>query len=79
MSLESENTSDFERKNTIGKPLNSVPAQEENDTTHENWNLYWKLSKNAISEASIIHMGNAHAIAWHRRCGTGTPKPLFSV
>ena len=35
MSLEIENTSEFERQNTIGKPMNSVPAQEENDTTHE--------------------------------------------
>ena len=35
LSLEDENTSDFERQNTIGKPMNSVPAQEENDTTHE--------------------------------------------
>ena len=36
LSLEGENTSDFERQNTTGKPMNSVPAQEENDTTHEN-------------------------------------------
>ena len=34
-SLEGENTGDFERQNTIGKPMNSAPAQEENDTTHE--------------------------------------------
>ena len=35
MSLEGENTSDFERQNTIGKPMNSAPAQVENDMTHE--------------------------------------------
>ena len=35
LSLEGENTIDFEREITIGKPMNSVPAQEENDTTHE--------------------------------------------
>ena len=35
LSLEGQNTSDFERQNTIGMPMNSVPAQEENDTTHE--------------------------------------------
>ena len=35
LSLEDENTSDFERQNAIGKPMNSVPAQEENDVTHE--------------------------------------------
>ena len=33
--LESENTSDFERQNTIGKAMNSAPAMEENDVTHE--------------------------------------------
>ena len=34
-SLESENTSDFERQNTIGKAMNSAPAMEEIDVTHE--------------------------------------------
>ena len=35
LSLEGENTSDFERQNITGKPMNSAPAQDENDTTHE--------------------------------------------
>ena len=35
LSLGDENTSDFEKQNAIGKPMNSVPAQEENDMTHE--------------------------------------------
>ena len=35
MSLGDENTSDFEKHNAIGKPMNSVPAKEENDMTHE--------------------------------------------
>ena len=35
LSLEGENTSDFERQNITGKPMNSVPTQEETDTTHE--------------------------------------------
>ena len=35
LSLEGENTSDFETQNITRKPMNSVPAQEENDTTHE--------------------------------------------
>ena len=35
LSLEGENTSDFERQNTIGKPTSSAPALEENDVTHE--------------------------------------------
>ena len=34
LSLEGENTSDFQRQNTIGKPMSSAPAQEENDMTH---------------------------------------------
>ena len=33
--LEGENTSDFERQNKIGKPMNSAPNLEENDMTHE--------------------------------------------
>ena len=35
LSLGDDNTSDFERQSAIGKPMNSVPAQEENDVTHE--------------------------------------------
>ena len=35
LSLEGENTSDFERQNTIGEPTSSAPALEENDVTHE--------------------------------------------
>ena len=34
MSLGDEKTSDFEIQNAIGKPMNSVPAQEETDMTH---------------------------------------------
>ena len=35
LSLECEITSDLERQNTIGKPMNSAPAQEETDMTNE--------------------------------------------
>ena len=35
LSLENGNTSDFERQNTIGKAMNSAPAMEGNDVTHE--------------------------------------------
>ena len=61
LSLEGENTSDFERQNTIGKPMNSTPALEENDVTHE------KMMKlEPLLEASEErNLGNA----WHRRCG----------
>ena len=35
LGLEGENTSDLERQNMIGKPLNSAPNLEENDAMHE--------------------------------------------
>ena len=35
LSLEGESKSDFERQNTIGKPMHSTPAVEANDVTHE--------------------------------------------
>ena len=35
LGLESENTSDPERQNLIGKPMNSAPNLEENDAMHE--------------------------------------------
>ena len=35
LSLESENTSDHERQNVIGKPVGGAPNMEENDTLHE--------------------------------------------
>ena len=35
LSLESENTSDHERQNVIGKPVGGAPNTEENDTIHE--------------------------------------------
>ena len=47
MSLEGENTSDFERQNTIGKPMSSAPAQEKNDMTHEKM-----MEMEALLEAS---------------------------
>ena len=35
LSLESENTSDHDRQNVIGKPVGGAPNMEENDTMHE--------------------------------------------
>ena len=35
LKLESENTSDHERQNVIGKPVGGAPNMEENDTMHE--------------------------------------------
>ena len=64
LSLEGENTRDFERQNTIGKPTNSTTALEENDVMHENmmdwsWNLCLKLRANATSGVETSNMGNA--------------------
>ena len=40
-----------------------------------NLGVVWKkLRKNATFGASISHMGNARAIAWHKRCGTRITK-----
>ena len=69
LGLESENTSDLERQNMIGKPTNL----EENDAMHEKMMELepdLEASENATFGESISHMGNARAIAWHRRCGT---------
>ena len=73
LGLESENTSDLERQNMIGKPMNSAPNLEENDAMHEKMMELepdLEASENATFGESISHMGNARAIAWHRRCGT---------
>ena len=43
-SLEKENTSDFERQSTIENAMNSAPALEENDVTHEKMMTYEKTT-----------------------------------
>ena len=76
LSLGDENTSDFEKQNAIGKPLNSVPAQEENDMTHEKiMELEPRLE--ASGERNLRNIEITHVdrqcgidIAWHRQCGT---------
>ena len=70
--LEGENTSDFDRKNTIGKTMNSASAMEEDDVTHEK-----KMELETLLEASgerylgisTSQMGDARATVWHSRCG----------
>ena len=47
LSLESENTIDFERQDTIGKAMNSAPAMEENDVTHEKMVEFEPLLENS--------------------------------
>ena len=59
LSLEGENTSDFERQNTTGKPMNSVPAQEENDTTHEKMIELEPLLE-ASGERNLRSIDNTH-------------------
>ena len=50
LSLEDENTSNFERQNTIGKPMNSTPALEENDVTNEENVMKYRESKASTAE-----------------------------
>ena len=45
--LEGENTKDFERQNTIGKPMDTTSAMEESDVTHEK-----KIELEPLLEAS---------------------------
>ena len=63
LSLESENTSDHERQNVIGKPVGGAPNMEENDTMHE------KLMELEPLLELRSPMENAHATVWHKRCG----------
>ena len=62
LSLERENTSDFERQNATGKPMNIVPAQEENDMTHEKM-----MEVEPLLEASGEHNLRSIAIT-HGEC-----------
>ena len=45
LSLEKENTSHFERQNTIGEAMTRAPAMEENDVTHEKMMDFEPLSE----------------------------------
>ena len=66
LSLEGENTSDFERQNTIGKPMNSVPAQEEDDTTHEKMMILEPLLE-ASGERNLRSLDITHG-EWPCHC-----------
>ena len=56
MSLESENTSDFQRRNTIGKAMISAPAMEENEVTHEKL-MEFEPQLEASGERNLRSMG----------------------
>ena len=60
LSLEGENTSDFERQITIGKPMNSAPAQEENDMTHEKMIELEALLEAASGERNLRSIDITH-------------------
>ena len=72
LKLESENTSDHERQNVIGKPVGGAPNMEENDTMHEKMMelepLLEASGERNLRSIEITH-GNAHATVWHKRCG----------
>ena len=54
--------------------MSSVPAPEENDMTREKMMelepLLEASGERNLRSIEKINMGNAHAIAWHRQCGT---------
>ena len=67
LSLGDENTSDFEKQNAIGKPMNSFPAQEEKDMTDEKMMELEPLLE-ASGERNLRNIEITHT--WHRQCGT---------
>ena len=59
LSLKSENSSDFEKQNTIGKAMNSAPALEENDMTHEKMMEFEPLLE-ASGESNLRSINPTH-------------------
>ena len=57
--LESKNTSDFERQNTIGKAMNSAPGMEENDITDETM-IYFEPLLEASGERNLRSINLTH-------------------
>ena len=57
--LESENTCDFERQNTIGKAMNSAPAMDEKHVTHEKMMKFEPLLE-ASGERDLRSMNLTH-------------------
>ena len=76
LGLESENTSDHERQNVIGKTTVGAPNLEEIDMIHEKMMEFEPLLE-ASGERNLrsidkTHTGIVHATVWHRQCGTQT-------
>ena len=67
--LESENTSDHERQNVIGKPGGGAPNMEDSDTMHEKMIELESLLEASGERNLRSPMENAHATVWHKRCG----------
>ena len=59
-SLEKENTSEFERQNTIGKAMNSAPAMEKNDVMNEKLMEFEPLFE-ALGERNLRSINLTHA------------------
>ena len=78
LGLESENTSDLERQNVIGKPMVSAPNLEEVDVIHEKMMelepLLEASGERNIRSIDLTH-GYYRATVWRRQCGTQT-KPI---
>ena len=72
LGLESENTSDHEKQNVIGKPMGGAPNMEENDTIHEKMMelepLLEASGERNLRNIDLTH-GNVHATVWHKQCG----------
>ena len=72
LKLESENTSDHERQNVIGRPVGVAPNMEEIDMMHEKMmELEHLLEASGERNLGALRspMENAHANVWHKRCG----------
>ena len=75
LSLESENTSDFERQNTVGRAMSSSPAIEKNDVTYEKM-IMFEPRLEASGERNLRSINVTHwecpCHCWHRQCGIRT-------
>ena len=75
LGLESENTSDHERQNVIGKTMVGAPNLEEIDVIHEKMMelepLLEASAERNLRSIDLTH-GDFHATVWRRQCGAQT-------
>ena len=80
LSLESENTSDHERQNVIGKPVGGAPNTEEDDTIHERMMelepLLEASRERNLGSIEITHWGMPMPLSGTNRVVSGSRKPL---